>query len=117
MNWEEAYRDCCEIHKVGDDAYFTAVASNRHQEVLNCDRARNNIRRAMHAVKTAHENNPFADAKTLRKESLRLITGNPVFVILLQVLLSATIKLAIDYFISKLFVSKVENAALHLPSK
>jgi hypothetical protein len=117
MNWESIYEEFCRKQNASTDQYSLAIGGNNSRHIFQIEQKRKDALRAMDAVKEAYEKYPNSSPDQLKREAKKLIAGNPLVFILLQVLLSATIKLAIDYFVGKLFETKSDDAALQVSPK
>ena len=117
MDWEKTATAFYASRNLDDLTYMQAVGKNRSREILRIEKERADVRRAMDAVKQAWEENPNANRAQLEKKAYKFITGGVILTLLLQVLLSATMKLAIDYFLDKLFQEKADAATLQVSSE
>lgn len=113
MNWEQAIDECyaeqgCTIAQSAG----SAVAG--HKLV----RRRDDIRRAANAVRKAYELDPTADRETVRKQACGFVIGGVVLAFFLQAFLSVGIKLAIDWFLDRIYKPKeTKNDGISLPTE
>lgn len=117
MDWEEARENFCTENGIGAVTYMQAVGSNNQREILRIEKKRKDVAKAMTAVKQAWQDNPHASRSQVEKKAYKFVTGGVVLALLLQVLLSATIKLAIDYFLDKLFPEEADDETLPVSAK
>lgn len=113
MNWEQLIDECyteqgCAIAQSAG----SAVAG--HKLV----RRRDDIRRAANAVRKAYEMDPTADRETVRKQACGFVIGGVILVFLLQAFLSVGIKLAIEWFLDRIYKPKeAKNVGVSLPAE
>lgn len=117
MEWLKEYENFCNENKIGSVTYMSAIGANRKNDILAIEKKRKEALKAMVAVKHAWNVNPHASQKQMRKEAYKFVTGGVILAILLQALLSVTMKLAIDYFLDKLFSEEADDEALPLSTK
>jgi len=108
MNWEQLIDECC----VAQDCAIPLVAGSSvagHKLV----RRRDDVRRAANAVRKAYELNPTADRETVRKQACGFVIGGVVLAFFLQAFLSVGIKLAIEWFLDRIYKPKeTKNAGI-----
>lgn len=117
MDWEQTREEFCDKNEIGAVTYMQAVGANNQREILRIEKQRKDVAKAMVAVKHAWQDNPHASREYVKRRAYKFVTGGIVLTLLLQALLSATMKLAIDYFLDKLFSDKADDETLPVPAE
>jgi hypothetical protein len=112
MDWSVLCEQFCDENGIGAITYMQAISKNDRRALLRIEKKRKDATRAMEAVKHAWQENPRASCEQMRRKAYKFVTGGVILTLLLQVLLSATMKLAIDYFLDKLFSEKADDETL-----
>ena len=117
VNWDVLCEQFCVENGISEITYMQAVGANDQRALLRIEKKRKDAAKAMAAVKHAWQENPRATQEQMRRKAYKFVTGGVILTLLLQVLLSATIKLAIDYFLDKLFSNKADDETLPVPAE
>jgi hypothetical protein len=117
MDWSVLCEQFCDENGISAITYMQAVSKNDQRALLRIEKKRKDATRAMEAVKHAWQENPRASREQMQRKAYKFVTGGVLLTLLLQVLLSATMKLAIDYFLDKIFSEKADDETLPVPAE
>lgn len=104
MNWNQLTEECCQEHNCSDQQIAMAM-SGPYSPIITRDmrRKRGEVQRAAAAIQRAYEANPQASRDELRKQTYKFLIGGVILTFLLQALLSVVVKMAIEWFLNRIF--------------
>ena len=107
MNWDQLTEECCQEQGCSDQQIAMAM-SGPYSPILtqNMRRKQNDVQRASAAIRRAYENNPTASRDDLRRQAYKFLIGGVILTFLLQALLSVVVKMAIEWFLNRIFNSQ-----------
>lgn len=101
MNWEAWTEELCAANGCGTEQMRQASGDRRRLRKL--EKKQRDIRAAGEAVRQAYEANPDGTREQVRDQAYKLLTGSAILTILLMALLSAVIKIAIEWFLDRIY--------------
>lgn len=104
MNWETLAEELCEAE--GCSPKLMLQASNSRKQLRKLEKKRRDIQSAGEAVRRAYEANPTGTRTQVRNQAYQFIIGSSLLAIFFHALLSALIKLAIEWFLDRLYNSQ-----------
>jgi len=107
MNWDQLTDEYCQSEGCSDQHIAMAMAGPYSPIITQgMRRKQRNARRAAAAVRQAYEANPTASREELRNQSYKFLIGGVILTFLLQSLVSVAVKMAIEWFLNRIFNSQ-----------
>jgi hypothetical protein len=104
MNWDQWIDELCEANEC-TLKHIERAGWNRRQ-ARELAKQQRDIRTAAKAVRQAYEANPTGTREQTRDEAYKFLTGGVILTILVQALLTVAVKLAIEWFLDRLYNSQ-----------
>jgi hypothetical protein len=119
MNWDTLAEECCREHGCSDQQISMAMAGPYSRTIVqDMRRKQNDVRTSADAVRRAYLANPHASREEMRRQSYKFILGGIILSVILQALLSAVAKMAVEWFLNHIFnKQETSNGGISLPTK
>jgi hypothetical protein len=107
MNWDQLTDEYCQEQGCSDQ-HIAMAMSGPYSPIItqSMRRKQTDVQRAVTALRRAYENNPTASRDELRRQTYKFLIGGVVLTFLLQALLSVVVKMAIEWFLNRIFNSQ-----------
>jgi ABC-type transporter Mla subunit MlaD len=110
MNWDQLTDECCQDQGCTDQHIAMAMSGPYSPIITRTMRHKQqDVRRVATAVRQAYEANPTATQAELRKQTYKFLIGGVFLSFLIQALLSSVVKLAVEWFLRRIFNSQEGN--------
>lgn len=107
MNWTELTEECCYAQgcAISQLPKLTVTTASKRiaQDLLT---RRESIHKVAVAVQKAREANPNGTREQIHKQAVKFILGSIIFFFLGNILLNLVMRMALDWFLARLFKSE-----------
>jgi hypothetical protein len=114
-DWGDLQFELCLEQKC---TFYFGETARTDKEKRKIRKRERDIQTAVRAVRKAYEEDPTRSREALKKRTYQLITGNPILILVAQVLLSVAIKYAVEWLLDRIYNrQETQNDAVSVSSK